>query len=92
MTQPARQGFPHRRLDAWHVAQDLPEAAVRPTQPCPRGFTDLRDQLRRAALATVRHIAEGASRTSPADKRARFVVARGECGARVPWPTAFRPC
>jgi four helix bundle protein len=75
----SRHGFPHQRLDAWHVAQELVEGAVRLTQRCPRGFADLRDQIRRAALATVRHIAEGASRTSPADRRARFVVARGEC-------------
>ena len=70
---------PHQRLDAWHVAQDLAVGAVHLTDPCPRGFADLRDQLRRAALSTVRHIAEGASRLSPADKRARFIVARGEC-------------
>jgi len=70
---------PHQRLDAWHVAQDLSVGAVLLTESCPRGFADLRDQLRRAALSTVRNIAEGASRISPADKRARFVVARGEC-------------
>ena len=29
-------------------------------------------------MATVRHVAEGAARESHADKRARFVVARGE--------------
>lgn len=31
-------------------------------------------------MAVVRHIAEGANRQSPADKRSRFVIARGECG------------
>ena len=44
----------------------------------PTGFADLGTQARRAALATVRHIAEGAARVSAADKRARFVIARGE--------------
>ena len=79
MTHSSRSRFPHARLDAWHIALDLAEGAVRLTDTCPRGFSDLRDQLRRAALSTVRHIAEGASRVSPADKRSRFVVARGEC-------------
>ncbi len=78
MTHRSQYGFPHHRLDAWHLAQELAEASVLLTNPCPRGFADLRDQLRRAALATVRHISEGASRTSPADKRNRFVIARGE--------------
>ena len=79
MTKSSLNRFPHHRLDAWHVAQQLAVQAVRLTDPCPRGFADLRDQLRRAALSTVRNIAEGASRISPADKRARFAVARGEC-------------
>ena len=71
-------GFAHERLDAYRVAKELAVGCVRLTSETPRGFADLRDQARRSALATVRHIAEGASRTSPADKRARFVVARGE--------------
>jgi four helix bundle protein len=61
--------FAHHRLDAYVVAQELAEGAVRLTRKLPRGFSDLRDQLNRSALATVRHIAEGASRRSPADKR-----------------------
>ncbi len=71
-------GFAHERLDAYWIAQEMVTACVRITGELPRGFADLRDQARRSALATVRHIAEGASRTSPADKRARFTVARGE--------------
>jgi len=46
----------------------------------PRGHADLKDQLRRAAAATVRHIAEGANRIHPRDKSARFTLARAECG------------
>jgi four helix bundle protein len=45
----------------------------------PPGMGELRDQLLRAAVAVLRHIAEGASRFNPADRRARFSVARGEC-------------
>ena len=78
MTDSPINGFPHHRLDAYRVAQDLSARCIALTKRMPRGFADLRDQARRSALATVRHIAEGASRTSPADKSARFTVARGE--------------
>jgi four helix bundle protein len=70
--------FAHQRLDAYHVALELFAGVER--LPLPAGHADLRDQLRRAAAATVRHIAEGANRTHPRDKAARFIVARGECG------------
>ena len=42
-------------------------------------WRELRVQLVRAAMAVPRHIAEAAARTSAADRRARFQVARGEC-------------
>ncbi len=78
MTNTPTNGFPHHRLDAYRVAQELAARCVELTKHMPRGFAEIRDQARRSALATVRHIAEGASRTSPADKSARFTVARGE--------------
>ncbi|MHC5011358.1 MAG: four helix bundle protein [Planctomycetota bacterium] len=71
-------GFAHQRLDAYWIAQELMAGCVHLTRLLPRGFSDLRDQIRRSALATVRHIAEGSARSSAADKRARFHVARGE--------------
>ena len=46
----------------------------------PRGHADLKDQVRRAASATMRNITEGADRWTPRDKAARFVIAHGECG------------
>jgi four helix bundle protein len=73
-------GFAHQRLDAYRVSQELAAGVVRLTREFPRGYADLRDQLGRSAMAVVRHIAEGANRHTPADKRARFVIARGECG------------
>jgi len=73
-----RTRFAHERLDAYRVALQLfveVEQIV-----LPQGHADLRDQLRRATAATVRHIAEAANRTHPRDKAARFIVAQGECG------------
>lgn len=73
-------GFAHHRLDAYHVALELFAGVEELAASFPRGHADLKDQLRRAAAATVRHIAEGANRMYPRDKAARFLLARAECG------------
>ena len=77
---PTASGFAHQRLDAYRVALDLFAGVEDLASRFPRGHRDLRDQLRRAAAATVRHIAEGANRAHPADKAARFLLAKGEVG------------
>ena len=77
---PTASGFAHQRLDAYHVALELFAGVEDLASRFPRGHRDLRDQLRRAAAATARHIAEGANRAHPADKAARFLFAKGEVG------------
>jgi len=72
--------FAHHRLDAYGVALDLFVGVEEFAAGLPRGHADLKDQVRRSAAATVRHIAEGANRIQPRDKAARFVLARAECG------------
>ncbi|MDJ0976095.1 MAG: four helix bundle protein [Planctomycetota bacterium] len=72
--------FAHQRLDAFHVAMELTIGVERLAADLPRGHADLKDQVRRAASATMRNITEGANRWAPRDKAARFVIARGECG------------
>ena len=72
--------FPHQRLDAYRVAVDLAVQVEGIAGRLPRGYGDLRDQLRRAAGSIVRNIAEGANRHRPRDKAARFTIAQGECG------------
>ena len=57
---PTASGFAHQRLDAYHVALELFAGVEELASRFPRGHRDLRDQVRRAAAATVRHIAEGA--------------------------------
>ena len=73
-------GCAHQRLDAYHVALELFRGVEELVAELPRGHADLKDQLRRAAAAAPRHIAEGANRIHPKDKAARFIVAKGECG------------
>ena len=72
--------FVHHRLDVYCIALRLFAGVERLAAGFPRGYADLRDQLRRSAAATVRHIAEGANRAHAADKAARFLVAKGEVG------------
>ncbi len=71
-------GFSHQRLDVYETAQRLVIGVVRATEAMPRGTLGLRDQARRSALSTVRHITEGANRLTPSDRKSRFVIARGE--------------
>jgi len=72
--------LPHDRLEVYHAALELARVAVPIASAIPSGYADLPSQITRSALAVVRHIAEGAGRREPADKRNRFVVARAECG------------
>jgi four helix bundle protein len=76
----ASTGFAHQRLDAFHVAMDLVVGVEHLAAALPKGHADLKDQVRRAASATMRNIAEAANRWSPRDKIARFQIAHGECG------------
>jgi four helix bundle protein len=80
MTHQTSTGFAHQRLDAFHVAMDLTVGVERLAAGLPKGHADLKDQVRRAASATMRNIAEAANRWSARDKIARFQIARGECG------------
>jgi four helix bundle protein len=78
MEHARNRGFAHQRLDAYRVAVELARGVREPARTL-EGGADLREQVTRSALAVARHVAEGASRHSPADRRQRFVVARGEC-------------
>jgi len=80
MSRHTRTRFAHERLDAYRVALQLFSDVESFAAGLPRGHADLKDQVRRAAGSVVRNIAEGANRWHAADKAARFIVARGECG------------
>ncbi|MBK7581492.1 MAG: four helix bundle protein [Myxococcales bacterium] len=64
---------------AWHLAAEL----VRLVFEIRISDADDRREARRAAKSCARNVAEGAGRTSRADKARVYAIARGECGERV---------
>ena len=72
--------FSHHRLDVYRLALELAVSAKRIADEVPRGYRRLADQLIRSGPSVALLIAEGANRYTPAQKRQRFVEARGECG------------
>jgi four helix bundle protein len=77
--------FDHERLDVYHVALDFLVLAERLIAGLPRGRRHLADQLGRASLSIVNNIAEGAGKTSPADKRRYYATARGSATESAAW-------
>ena len=72
--------FPHHRLIVYRKALELAGLAHEICSGVPAKHRAIADQLIRSGSAVVLLIAEGAGRYSAAQKRQRFVEARGECG------------
>jgi len=70
-------GFDHERLDVYRTALDFLEFTDSLIASLPRGRANLSDQLSRASLSILANVAEGAGKTSPADKRRHYTIARG---------------
>ena len=76
--------FGFERLDVYQRSVELMALAMRVISALPAGYHALADQLRRAALSIPVNIAEGVGRTSVADQRRHWIIARGsamECAA-----------
>ncbi|MGE0453387.1 MAG: four helix bundle protein [Vicinamibacteria bacterium] len=74
----------HDRLDAYRVSLEFQQLAARLCRG--RGLGALRDQLDRASVSICLNTAEGAGRSSPAEKCHFFSIARGsatESGAAL---------
>jgi four helix bundle protein len=69
--------FDHERLDVYQTALDFLEFTDLLVASLPRDRAGLSDQLSRASLSILANIAEGAGKTSPADKRRHHTIARG---------------
>ena len=76
--------FGFEKLDAYQRAVEFVAAAAGIISELRTGYSSLADQLRRAALSVPVNIAEGVGRTSVADRRRHYAIARGsamECAA-----------
>jgi len=74
----------HDRLDAYRVSLEFQQLAARLCRA--KGLGALRDQLDRASVSVCLNIAEGAGRSSEAERVHFFSIARGsatECGAAL---------
>jgi four helix bundle protein len=73
-----------QKLDVYRCSIEFVAIATEIGGSVPRGYAELRDQLRRAALSVPLNITEGAGRASEADGARHFAIARGsamECAA-----------
>ncbi len=73
-----------QRLDVYRCAIEFLGVARRIRNHLGRGNAELADQLRRAAQSIAQNIAEGAGRSTRADKAKHYTIARGsamECAA-----------
>jgi len=74
----------HEKLDVYRLAIDYVVLMAPILEALPRGNAVLADQLKRASLSIPLNIAEGAGKTSAADRSRYYATARGsamECGA-----------
>ena len=76
----------YENLDVYRCATEFLGLALRLASTLPRGESELRSQLKTAAMSVPLNIAEGAGKPSPADRSRAHAIARGsamECGAIV---------
>lgn len=83
MTPNKPPSFPHARLDAWRISRRARHETRALLVGLPKGYGNDAKQIRDAAGAVPRLIAEGANRWSPGDKRHKFEMANGELGETV---------
>jgi four helix bundle protein len=76
----------YENLDVYRCALEFLRLALRVASNLPRGESELRAQLKTAAMSVPLNIAEGTGKPSPADRAHAHAIARGsamECGALV---------
>ena len=74
------------RLEVYQLAMQFLALALQIIKQLPAGYSDLADQLKRAAMSSPQNIGEGAGKRTPADCQKYFDDARGsamECGVHL---------
>src|SRR5215212_2967576 len=83
-TAPPRLDY--ENLDVYRCAIEFLRLALRVASNLPRNESELRAQLKTAAMSVPLNIAEGTGKPSPADRAHAHAIARGsamECGALI---------
>ena len=70
--------FTASRLDAYRLALSTQLQVEAVSAHFPKGYANLRSQLRRSALSVVLNIAEGSGRKERREKASFYRIARGE--------------
>ena len=76
----------YEKLDVYQCSIEHLAFVFRSIPRIPRGYSALIDQWRRAATSVPLNIAEAVGKTSDAERRNRYAIARGEameCGAII---------
>ena len=76
----------YENLDVYRCAIEFLHLALRVASNLPRGESELRKQLKTAAMSITLNIAEGTGKPSPPDRAHAHAIARGsamECGALI---------
>ena len=76
--------FTHEKFEAYQLAIQFAEIALKLVDQLPSGHAALRDQLKRAAFSVPLNIAEGTGKNGAADRKRFYSIARGsamECAA-----------
>lgn len=67
----------HKNLDVWKLGKELVAETYRITENFPKIETfGITNQLRRASVSIVSNIAEGSSRSSSAERKRFYIIAR----------------
>ena len=86
MPDPPQSRLDFENLDAYRCSIEFLRLALSVASTLPRGESELRSQLKTAAMSVPLNIAEGSGKPSPRDRAHAHAIARGsamECGALV---------
>jgi len=67
----------YEKLEVYQLSLDFVEESLRILAELPKGYSELRSQLKRAAFSVSLNIAEGAGKSAKADKKRFYEIARG---------------
>jgi four helix bundle protein len=77
--------FGHERFETYQISIKFLKVAINLADTIPTGYSMVKDQLKRAALSIPLNIAEGSGKSSIADKKRFYAIARGSVLKALRW-------